>query len=147
MDIPPWVLALGVGAGGISLPGLWAGIKWILGVLQGRTEAQRKAEADRVAAIAEREDRAYRTLEQALGRLDADVKRLSAVTDVDRERIANLERENRTLRSRLDWLDSAVRVALVRLQDLIRWEEQGMPPPPPWSFKSIADLLTENKSE
>ena len=145
MEIPPWLLALG--AGGISLPGLWAGVKWIIGILQGRTEAQRKAEADRVAAIAEREDRAYRTLEQALGRLDADVKRLSAVADVDRERIANLERENRTLRSRLDWLDSAVRVALVRLQDLIRWEEQGMPPPPPWSFKSIADLLTEDKNK
>jgi len=115
MEIPPWVLALGVGAGGISLPGLWAGIKWIIGILQGRTEAQRRAEADRVAAIAEREDRAYRALEQAMGRLDADVKRLSAIADADRERIANLERENRTLRSRLDWLDSAVRVALSRL--------------------------------
>lgn len=145
MEIPPWALALG--AGGISLPGLWAGLKWIVGILQGSTEASRKAEADRVAAIAEREDRAYRTLEQALERLDADVKRLSAVSDADRERIANLERENRTLRSRLDWLDSAVRVALSRLQDLIRWEEQGMPPPPPWSFKSIADLLTEDKNK
>lgn len=144
-EIHPWLLALG--AGGISLPGWWAGVKWIIGILQGRTEAQRKAEADRVAAIAEREDRAYRTLEQAMERLDADVKRLSAVADVDRERIANLERENRTLRSRLDWLDSAVRVALSRLQDLIRWEEQGMPPPPPWSFKSIADLLTEDKNK
>ena len=145
MEIPPWVLALG--AGGISSPGLWAGLKWIVGILQGSTEASRKAEADRVAAIAEREDRAYRTLEQALERLDADVKRLSAVTDADRARIANLEQENRTLRSRLDWLDSAVRVALSRLQDLIRWEEQGMPPPPPWSFKSIADLLTEDKNK
>ena len=145
MEIPPWVLALG--AGGISSPGLWAGLKWIVGILQGSTEASRKAEADRVAAIAEREDRAHRTLEQALERLDADVKRLSAVSDADRERIANLERENRTLRSRLDWLDSAVRVALSRLQDLIRWEEQGMPPPPPWSFKSIADLLMEDKNK
>lgn len=142
MEISPWVLALG--AGGISSPGLWAGLKWVVGILQGSTEASRKAEADRVAAIAEREDRAYRTLEQALERLDADVKRLSAVSDADRARIANLEQENRTLRSRLDWLDSAVRVALSRLQDLIRWEEQGMPPPPPWSFKSIADLLTED---
>lgn len=144
MEIPQWMLA--VGAGGISAPGIWAGLKWVLGWFRGQTEATRKAEADRVAAIAEREDRAYKTLEQALGRLDADVKRLSAITDMDRERIANLERENRTLRSRLDWLDSAVRVALSRLQDLIRWEEQGMPPPPPWSFKSIADLLTEDKN-
>ena len=145
MEMPPWVLALG--AGGVSLPGVWAGVKWLVGIFQGRTEAQRKAEADRVAAIAEREDRAYRTLEQAMTRLDADVKRLSAIADADRERIVNLERENRTLRSRLDWLDSAVRVALSRLHDLIRWEEQGMPPPPPWSFKSIADLLTENKNK
>ena len=145
MEIPPWVFALG--AGGVSLPGIWAGVKWLVGILQGQTEASRRAEAERVVAIAEREDRAYRTLEQAMGRLDADVKRLSAVADLDRERIANLERENRTLRSRLDWLDSAVRVALSRLQDLIRWEEQGMPPPPPWSFKSIADLLTEDKNK
>ena len=145
MEIPSWVLALG--AGGVSLPGLWAGVKWLVGILQGRTEAQRKAEADRVAAIAEREDRAYRTLEQAMTRLDADVKRLSAASDADRERIVKLERENRTLRSRLDWLDSAVRVALSRLHDLIRWEEQGMPPPPPWTFKSIADLLTEDKTK
>ena len=145
MEIPPWVLALG--AGGVSLPGVWAGVKWLVGILQGRTEAQRKAEADRVAAIAEREDRAYRTLEQAMTRLDADVKRLSAASDADRERIVKLEGENRSLRARLDWLDSAVRVALSRLHDLIRWEEQGMPPPPPWSFKSIADLLTEDKTK
>ena len=145
MEIPPWVLALG--AVGVSLPGVWAGVKWLVGILQGRTEAQRKAEADRVAAIAEREDRAYRTLEQAMTRLDADVKRLSAESDADRERIVKLERENRSLRARLDWLDSAVRVALSRLHDLIRWEEQGMPPPPPWSFKSIADLLTEDKNK
>lgn len=145
MEIPPWVLALG--AGGVSLPGVWAGVKWLVGILQGRTEAQRKAEAGRVAAIAEREDRAYRTLEQAMTRLDADVKRLSAASDADRERIVKLERENRSLRARLDWLDSAVRVALSRLHDLIRWEEQGMPPPPPWSFKSIADLLTEDKTK
>lgn len=145
MEIPPWVLALG--AGGVSLPGVWAGVKWLVGIFQGRTEAQRKAEADRVAAIAEREDRAYRTLEQAMTRLDADVKRLSAESDADRERIVKLERENRSLRARLDWLDSAVRVALSRLHDLIRWEEQGMPPPPPWSFKSIADLLTEDKTK
>lgn len=143
MEIPPWVLA--AGAGGFSLPGLWAGVKWLVGILQGRTEASRKAEADRVASIAEREDRAYRTLEQAMTRLDADVKRLSANGVADRDRIAHLERENRTLRARFDRLDSAVRIALSRLHDLIRWEEAGMPPPPPWTFRSIADLLTEDE--
>ena len=143
MGIPSWVLALG--AGGITLPGLWSAAKWFIGVLQGRTEASRRAEAERVAAIAEREERAYRTLEQAMGRLDSDVKRLSADGVADRERIAKLEQENRSLRARFDRLDSAVRVALSRLHDLIRWEEQGMPPPPPWTFRSIADLLTEDK--
>ena len=139
MEVPPWLLALG--AGSVSAPGLWQGVKWIVSFWRGRTEAQRTAEANRVAGIVEREDRLTRTMEQALERLDADVKRLSNDGVLDRERISKLESENRTLRMRLDRLDSAVRVALVRLNDLMRWEEAGMPPPPPWSIKSIADLL------
>lgn len=145
MEIPPWMLA--VGAGGISLPGLWQALKWVLGWWNGRTEAQRTVEANRVAEIAEREERLSRTMEQALERLDQDVQRLSRDGAADRERIAKLEHENRTLRQRFDRLDSAVRVALSRLHDLMRWEEAGMPPPPPWSIKSIADLLTEDKDK
>lgn len=145
MEIPPWMLALV--PVGITLPGVWRGLKWFAGWWNGRTEAQRTAEANRVAGIAEREERLSQTMEAALARLDKDVQRLTTESVSDRERIAKLERENRTLRSRFDRLDSAVRVALSRLHDLIRWEEAGMPPPPPWSIKSIADLLTEDKDK
>lgn len=143
MEIPPWMLALG--AGGVSLPGIWAGLKWVMGWLRGQNEVARKAEAERVANISEREDRAYKTLEQAMTRLDEDVQRLSANGRTDRERIEKLEAENRVLRTRFDRLDNAVRIALSRLHDLIRWEEAGMPPPPPWTFRSIADLLSKDK--
>lgn len=145
MEIPPWMLA--IGAVGTSSPGIWVGLKWIAGWWKGRTEAQRTAEANRVAGIVEREERLSRTMEQALERLDQDVQRLNTDSAIARERIAKLEDENRTLRQRFDRLDSAVRVALSRLHDLIRWEEAGMPPPPPWSIKSIADLLTEDKDK
>lgn len=138
---------LAVGPLAVSSPGIWVGLKWLLNWWNGRTEAQRTAEAKRVAGIAEREERLSRTMEQALERLDQDVQRLSRDGVADRERIAKLEHENRTLRQRFDRLDSAVRVALSRLHDLMRWEEAGMPPPPPWSIKSIADLLTEDKDK
>lgn len=138
---------LAVGPLAVSSPGIWVGLKWLLNWWNGRTEAQRTAEAKRVAGITEREERLSRTMEQALERLDQDVQRLSLDGVADRERIAKLEHENRTLRQRFDRLDSAVRVALSRLHDLMRWEEAGMPPPPPWSIKSIADLLTEDKDK
>lgn len=138
---------LAVGPLVVSSPGIWVGLKWLLNWWNGRTEAQRTAEAKRVAGITEREERLSRTMEQALERLDQDVQRLSLDGVADRERIAKLEYENRTLRQRFDRLDSAVRVALSRLHDLMRWEEAGMPPPPPWSIKSIADLLTEDKDK
>lgn len=145
MGIPSWMLAVGPLV--VSSPGIWVGLKWLLNWWNGRTEAQRTAEAKRVAGITEREERLSRTMEQALERLDQDVQRLSLDGAADRERIAKLEHENRTLRQRFDRLDSAVRVALSRLHDLMRWEEAGMPPPPPWSIKSIADLLTEDKDK
>lgn len=145
MEIPSWMLAVGPLV--VSSPGIWVGLKWLLNWWNGRTEAQRTAEAKRVAGITEREERLSRTMEQALERLDQDVQRLSLDGVADRERIAKLEHENRTLRQRFDRLDSAVRVALSRLHDLMRWEEAGMPPPPPWSIKSIADLLTEDKDK
>lgn len=145
MEIPSWMLAVGPLV--VSSPGIWVGLKWLLNWWNGRTEAQRTAEAKRVAGITEREERLSRTMEQALERLDQDVQRLSIDGVADRERIAKLEHENRTLRQRFDRLDSAVRVALSRLHDLMRWEEAGMPPPPPWSIKSIADLLTEDKDK
>ncbi|MCZ4325659.1 hypothetical protein [Brachybacterium paraconglomeratum] len=143
MEIPPWML--GLGAALVASPGAIPLLKWLVSVITGRADATRAAESARITALAEREERASLAMREAMERLDTDVKRLSADAERSRERIGTLETENRTLRGRFDRLDRAVRIALSRLHDLIRWEEAGKPPPPPWSIQSIADLLTEDK--